>query len=386
MKRVPEYLLILYSISGTLSIAVSQAVMGAGLVVAALDRGRAMRWRRTGLEGPALAWALAAVLATVFSVAPVESLGKMRKILLFGMAWWAPAVVARRWGVARLFMGLLFGAGTTSLYGVLTFFLQGGPALAVRINGFQGFYLTNSGLLLLCTFPAVLFAASRRVGASYRWGAGLAAASILAAQLLGRLPGAWLGTAAGFLFLAARRRQPLLAAAVVAVTLALVLSPGIFRTSARDMVDPGSPANVERARVWENGLRLFASDPLTGWGLQDLRLDYARVKGADDPDEGHMNSVPVQIAASMGLPGLLAFGWLLFALFRRLAAARRRTLPDPFLRAVVEGAEAGLVAFLAAGLVEWNLGDSEILALLFFLVGAALAAGRVAEEPGARPA
>ncbi len=41
-------------------------------------------------------------------------------------------------------------------------------------------------------------------------------------------------------------------------------------------------------------------------------------------------------------------------------------------------AEAGFVAFLAAGIVEWNLGDSEILALLFFLVGAAIAAGHVA--------
>jgi hypothetical protein len=34
------------------------------------------------------------------------------------------------------------------------------------------------------------------------------------------------------------------------------------------------------------------------------------------------------------------------------------------------------VAFLAAGLVEWNLGDSEILALLFFLIGTGIAAGR----------
>ncbi|HMB69692.1 MAG TPA: O-antigen ligase family protein [bacterium] len=386
MKKLPEYLLNLYSLSGTLSIAISQAVMGAGLVVAAFDRGRTMRWMRTGLEGPVLAWALAAALATLFSTAPVESLGKMRKILLFGMAWWAPAVVGRRWGLGRLFMGLLFGAGTTSLYGVLTFFLQGGPALAVRINGFHGFYLTNSGLLLLCTFPAVLFALCRTSGSSYRWGAGLAAVSILAAQLLGRLPGAWIGTAAGFLFLAFRRRQPLLAGGVIAAALALVLLPGIFQQSARDILDPRSPANVERARVWENGVKLFAEDPLTGWGLQDLRADYARVKSPDDPDEGHMNSVPVQVAASMGIPGLLAFGWLLVALFRRLAAARKRVLHDTFLRSVVEGAEAGLVAFVAAGLVEWNLGDSEILALLFFLVGAAIAAERVAPPPEARPA
>jgi hypothetical protein len=31
-------------------------------------------------------------------------------------------------------------------------------------------------------------------------------------------------------------------------------------------------------------------------------------------------------------------------------------------------------------LVEWNFGDSEILTLLCFLVGAAIAAGRIAQR------
>ncbi len=90
-----------------------------------------------------------------------------------------------------------------------------------------------------------------------------------------------------------------------------------------------------------------------------------------------MHSVPVQVAAAMGLPGLLAFGWLVVASFRELRKARRATAGCTFPRAVVDGAEAGLVAFLAAGLVEWNLGDSEILALLFFMIGTGIAAGRL---------
>ncbi len=130
--------------------------------------------------------------------------------------------------------------------------------------------------------------------------------------------------------------------------------------------------------LWHSLLfSLFRQDPLTGWGLHDLRDEYARVKAPDDPVHGHMDSVPVHVAASMGLPGLLAFGWLIVACFRALGRARRATMEAAFPRAIVDSAEAGLVAFLAAGLVEWNLGDSEILSLLFFLIGTAIAAGRL---------
>jgi O-antigen ligase len=270
----------------------------------------------------------------------------------------------------------------TSLYGVLTFFLQGGPELDVRIRGFHGFYLTNAGLLLLCTFPAVLYASCPGIAASHRWGAGIAGGAILTAQFLGALPGAWLGTAVGLLHLSLVRRYAAGGFVLLAGTLALLFAPPILRDKAVDLLDPDSPGNLDRVEVWRNGVELFLQDPWTGWGLADLRDEYARVKSPGEPPEGHMHSVPIQVAASMGVPGLLAFGWLIVTLFRVLARARRETFG--FLRRTVDAAEAGLVAFLAAGLVEWNLGDSEILALLGFLIGVAIAAGRLA--PLADPA
>jgi O-antigen ligase len=158
--------------------------------------------------------------------------------------------------------------------------------------------------------------------------------------------------------------------------LALLLSPPVLRDKAVDLLDPNSPGNLDRVEVWRNGVELFLQHPWTGWGLGDLSDEYARVKSPGEPPEGHMRSVPIHVAASMGLPGLLAFGWLVVSLFRVLARARRETFG--FLRRTVDAAEAGLVAFLAAGLVEWNLGDSEILALLGFLIGVAIASGRLA--------
>jgi O-antigen ligase len=386
MKRLPEYLLVLYALTGTLSIAASQAAMVLGALVALLDRGR-RTWLanpRTNLAAPLIAWAAASVLATLAASDLVASGAKLRKLALFGMVLWPPAVVTRRWSIGRLAMALLFGAGITSLYGLLTFFLQGGPQLDVRIRGFHGFYLTNAGLILLCSFPALVFAGCRKLSASSRWGAGITAASVIGVLLFGRLPGAWLGSVAGLLFLAAVRRRRAGLVALGAAIVALLLAPDALRESARDLSDPGSRVNEERVEIWRNGLALFALDPWTGWGLHDLRDDYARVCEPGETLQGHMHSVPVTVAASMGVPGLVALAWLVFAMFRELGRARAR-LPRGFERDLVEATEAALVAFLAAGLIEWNLGDSEILALLLFLVGLAIAASRVAAQTDDAP-
>lgn len=379
MTRLPEYLLVLYALTGTLSIAASQAAMVAGAVVVFLDRGRRTVVVRPTFEllAPLLAWVAASLLATVAASDPAASAGKLKKLVLLAMPFWAPAVVTRRWSLGRLAMALLFGAGITSLYGLLTFFLHGGPDPDIRIRGFHGFHLTNAGMLLWCLFPALLFATQRRLGHSYRLAAALTGVSVLAVLFFGRLPGAWLGMAAGLVHLALVRRRPVAQAALAALLVALVPAPDPVREAARDLVNPASPSNAERREVWANGLALFRADPWTGCGLQDLRRDYERVAGPDAKPQGHLQSVPVTVAAGMGLPGLLAFAWWMAAVFAALRRARG-SVPPGFERDLVEGVEAGLVAFLAAGLVDWNLGDSEILALFGFLAGLALVVPRVA--------
>jgi O-antigen ligase len=382
VRRLPEYFLVLYALTGTLSIAVSQAAMAAGALVILLDRGRRTVLVRpdTRLLTPVLAWAAASVLVTLLSNDVPDSAVKLKKLVLFGMLFWAPAVVTRKWSIGRLVMALLFGAGITSLYGCLTFFLQGGTALDVRIRGFHGFYLTNAGLLLLCSFPAVLLSVQPRIKASYRLGAGITAVSVLAVLFFGRIQGAWLGVVVGMAYLAVVRRRSVAAGVLLAFALGLVVGPAALREAGRELVSPSSDANLGRVRVWEHGLELFARRPWTGWGLHDLHAEYAQVMSPGESPQGHLHSVPVTVAAQMGVAGLAALVWLTISLFGALRRARA-DVPSGFERDVVDGTEAALVAFLAAGLIEWNLGDSEILTLLLFLMGTSIAAGRMGREP-----
>ena len=78
----------------------------------------------------------------------------------------------------------------------------------------------------------------------------------------------------------------------------------------------------------------------------------------------HLHNVPVQIAAERGLPALAA--WLCFIavasidLTRLLRRSRHKCLPAAALAAI-----AGM---LAAGLFEYNFGDSEFLMLFLVLI------------------
>jgi O-antigen ligase len=78
----------------------------------------------------------------------------------------------------------------------------------------------------------------------------------------------------------------------------------------------------------------------------------------------HLHNVPLQIAAERGLPALAIWIWFVIALAVRLFRLFR-TNGDRVLAAT---GLAALAAMLAAGLFEYNFGDSEFLMLFLVLV------------------
>jgi O-antigen ligase len=86
----------------------------------------------------------------------------------------------------------------------------------------------------------------------------------------------------------------------------------------------------------------------------------------------HLHNVPMQIAAERGLPALAAWTWFVISafvgLFQLVRKARNKSLAAAAL--------AGMAAMLAAGLTEYNFGDSEFLMLLLVLITLPFAANR----------
>lgn len=364
------------------AISISAALWGACAVAASIAR-RRWRWLRSPVDLPALAWFAALVLASIFALHPATSftrLGKGLMPVLVGLVAWQGT--PRRRGMFALGL-LLASAGIAAAVGLARWLIEGGSAFS-RAAGPAGHYMTFGGQLLLWLSATAGIAFATRA-ARWRWaaiGVGLGVGLPALAATFTR--SAWLGLVAALGLIAAFARPRALVLLAAALGLVVALAPAGFRARLWSAFDPHHPTNIERTYMWEAGARIFRDHPLTGVGLEDLHRVYDRYRSPRSQEPaGHLHSIYFQIAATMGITGLVAFALLFSGLLRSAFTGLRGALGAGSLGAGLRlGVGAGLIGFLVAGCFEWNFGDEELLYLLYTLVGLAWAA-RGWQEPAA---
>ena len=137
-----------------------------------------------------------------------------------------------------------------------------------------------------------------------------------------------------------------------------------------------------RQTVQREGLHLLVRNPrhlLVGVGMDSIKAHW-RAWGLFDNGRlpmGHMHSDYLQIALERGVPTLLA--WLiLMALYARMLwrSQRQLTKENWIERGVALGALGGLVGFMISGVVHYNWGDSEVVMILYLIMGMSLVVNR----------
>ena len=133
------------------------------------------------------------------------------------------------------------------------------------------------------------------------------------------------------------------------------------------------PSNVDRVAMMKSGFHIIKDDPLTGVGPDMIIQVYPhyRDKSAVNQLNPHLHNVPLQIAAERGLPALAVWIWFIVTLVRDFLRRRRADFPS-----LSNAGIAVIGAMLAAGLFEYNFGDSEFLMLFLVLVTLPYAAER----------
>ncbi|MGA3212125.1 MAG: O-antigen ligase family protein [Terriglobales bacterium] len=136
-----------------------------------------------------------------------------------------------------------------------------------------------------------------------------------------------------------------------------------------------------RVLMWQDGIRLTMQHPLLGIGMDSIKVrwrEYGIRAYERYPLRGHFHSTPIQIAAERGLLTLAAWVWVIVVyLGLLLRLIKRIPQEDWFARGLVLGILGAAAGFVSSSFVHFNLGDSEVQMLFWFLMGLAIAMDRV---------
>ena len=310
---------------------------------------------------PLAAYAIATLVSAAFSDDSNASFIDSKQLVLFLIV---PMVYEFARGARAPFVvQVIITVGAVSaLYGVIQFGVLQFDNLGQRPRGALGHYMTYSGIVMLVTCAA----AARILFTRDRIWPSLMMPALLVVLGLTFTRSAMVGACAGIAFLLLLKDLRLMAVLPVLAALFFVAAPPQVTDRFMSMFDARDPTRIDRVSMLKIGGRMVSAHPLTGVGPTRVAARYREFAATGDSDRvnPHLHNVPMQIAAERGLPALAAWIWMLATLV--IDMVRRLKLPESrFLAATALGC---IIAMLAAGLAEYNFGDSEFLMLFLVLM------------------
>jgi O-antigen ligase len=354
-----------------LSIAAAQILLttaSAAWLFSHLSRGQ--RLAAPPFFWPLVAYAALTLISAGFSIDPEASFVDSKQLVLLMLV---PLTYDLARGArARSVLSIILTIGAASAFvGIVQYALLNFDGLGRRPQGTLSHWMTYSGTLML-----VICAATARLlyGTSGRLWAAFVMPALLVALSLTLTRGAWVGVAVGIAVLFLSKDFRLLALIPIVVVLGIVLAPPALTQRVYSIFDRNDVTSRDRVAMLHAGVAMVKDYPLTGVGPNQVERAYPsyRVAEAVKPTNPHLHNVPMQIAAERGLPALAAWIWFVAAavagLLRMLKTSRHKSL--------VAAALGSMAAMLAAGLTEYNFGDSEFLMLLLVILTLPFAANR----------
>jgi len=321
---------------------------------------------------PLAAYAAATLVASMFSIDRHVSFVDSKQLVLLVIV----PIVYRlfRGERARLAVDVIITIGALSAtFGIVQYLILNYDHLGRRPQGMLSLYMTYSGLLMLVTCAAV----SRVMfGANHRAWAALVLPALVLALAFTFTRSAWVGACVGIGILFLMRDFRLLGLLPIALGVFLILAPSGLQERLYSTFSLTDRSNVDRVAMMKSGWRIIKDDPLTGVGPDMIIQVYPHYRDKDAVNQlnPHLHNVPLQIAAERGIPAVLVWAWFIVTLARDFVRRRRSSFPS-----LSNAGLAVIGAMLAAGLFEYNFGDSEFLMLFLVLVTLPYAAERFAD-------
>jgi len=369
-------------ISVTFSVAVSSMAMGAAFIAlaAVLFRRGLGALPRTGLETAFLLYIAAEAISSAFSIDPADSFYNMKRVLLIGVAY----VGAYSFRSESRIRSLLL------ILGVIGGIAAIGEAFSLRIvNGvlerpmmFQ-LPLTEGGIrmmIILLLLPMVMTTA---LPPYWRIGTALTLLPLLIGLVITQARSAWVAFVAGSIVIGVMKDRRVLAGLLLLLVLFMLFAPVDFRNRALSIADVREESNASRFQMISTGWEMFLDRPVFGWGDIGLRNYYITYVTPLTPGEGgHLHNNFMESLVTLGVPGFLAVIFLFWKIAALMFRTARNTDNGIFGQALGSGVLAAYAGFHVLGFFEYNFGDHEVMVLLWFMTGLAVAGAALAAPAG----
>jgi O-antigen ligase len=326
-------------------------------------------WPRTAYDVPLALFLAAALLSLLVTEYPLLSARELRALILEPVLffWLLHALPG---SAPRVLLGFLGAATVTAVAAIGQGPLGIGGTPAEGVLRVQAWYPSANHLALMLGRAWPFLIAAALSGRQWVW---LPAGLVGLALILTFSTGGWLGALAGTLvvFAAMGRRRLALRVGAIAVGV-LVLTSGLAIAGVLpERLNPLRQTGGFRVDLWLSSLEMVRDHPILGIGLDNFAYvyqAYLREGAVAEPNLSHPHNWLLHMWLGLGLPGLVAFSWLV-ARFWRQVRARAES------RWLVAGAAGAMADLLIHGLIDnsYFLVD---LAFVFWLCLALVASTR----------
>ncbi len=322
------------------------------------------------------------LLASVFSIDPASSFSNSRRIFLFA-GFFVTIIFIRDLNdlktiltIMFLFTAFISGLELAKYY--IDYSVHSNvPFYEQRIQ-YYGYPITNAEikmLILLLMFSLILL---KEKFVFNRYWLILIAVPIFLSLYFTESRNAFLGLFLGLVTLGILKNKYFLAGIIILVILFLVAAPLPLKERILSIVDFNHPSINSRFVMWETGLKIIKDYPVFGIGDTDIIKVYTNYKAVQFHGEGsHLHNNFFQVLATIGITGFIIWLALMIYLFIRQIKIFILTKKSALLNALAASSVSCMIAFQISGLTEWNFGDFEFAAVLWFMLALAFLAEKL---------
>jgi O-antigen ligase len=325
---------------------------------------------------------LAYLLASIFSIDPANSFSNSRRVFLFA-GFVVTIIFIRDLEDLKTILTVLFlFTAFISCLELVKYYIDYSvhsnvPFYEQRIQ-YYGYPITNAEikmLILLLIFSLILL--KEKFVFNKYWLA-LIAVPILLSLYFTESRNAFLGLFLGLVTLGVLKNKYFLAGIIVLVILFLVAAPYPLKERMMSIVDFNQTSIKSRFVMWETGTKIIKDYPIFGIGDTDIIKVYKNYKAIQFHGEGsHLHNNFFQVTATIGIVGFITWLALMIYLFIRQIKIFILTKKSALLNALAATSIACMIAFQISGLTEWNFGDFEFAAVLWFMLALAFLAEKL---------